>query len=157
MLAQLAVDSDPRGHSLHMYSYYGAVSWQILGIFLAAGFIVATLPFAAASAFKRAEVRTFLAYGLVNEFFAALLVLFGYALWRRYQTFAEKWALGYPYLTGRTTYVTVKEIIDHVEQTEWRPQGPRPIGTGSALAHILFTLAIAYTLTSAIFLFWARP
>lgn len=125
------------------------------GIFLAAGFILGTLPFAAAGAFKHADVTVFQVYGLMNESLAGLLILIGIVLWARYQDFTEKWAGWYPYLALTRPQSNLQQIIGMVE-TAPTPARER-LGPGRILSYVLFALAIGYVLTSDMFLFLASP
>ena len=79
-----------------MYVYYGSISWQILGIFLAAGFLIATLPFVipcdssgACGAFLfSTNIHWF---GVFSEATAFVIVVSGVGFWRRNQHLAEIW------------------------------------------------------------------
>ncbi len=138
-----------------MYAYYGAVSWQILGIFLAAGFILATLPFASAGAFSYAGVKVFQVYGFINESVAVILILVGSFLWVRYQGFAEKWARFYPDFVLAKPKSTLQEIIGMVEAAQL-PE--RKLYGPEILFALAIGLAIAYVaVISAFFLSMATP
>jgi len=143
-------DNDPVGHALQMYAYYGTVSWQILGIFVAVGFVLATLPFVATSVIAPANVFLFHFYGVINEGFAAFLVIVGYVIWNRYQGLAEKWTLWYPNIATGRSY-SLSQLIDAVEKA---PPHPRQrTGTGRMLALTLFGAAITYIVVAGIFIF----
>jgi hypothetical protein len=142
-------DNDPIGHALQMYAYYGTVSWQILGIFVAVGFVLATLPFVATSVIAPANVFLFHFYGVINEGFAAFLVIVGYVIWNRYQGLAEKWAC-YPNIAFGRPY-SLSQIIDAVENVHLPPR--QRTGTGRLLALTLFGAAIVYVFVAGIFIF----
>jgi hypothetical protein len=114
---------------LLMHSYYGTVSWQILGISLASAMIAATLPF----------ISTVLPLGVtfraISEGFGVGLAFFGFLFWLHNQALADRWK--------NYSKVYLKEI----ELIEKPPPLSLPIYSragGIVLAMALFLLVLGY-------------
>lgn len=120
-----------------MHAYYGSVSFEILAIFLALAFILATLPFLGLPHGKTIREWTLFGFDLFNETIALVLVLMGRGLWKRNQNLAEAW-LG----NG--------EAGQKVRKLESAVQGT----TGSEYACYFFCLVMLYIAISTVILIW---
>ncbi len=122
------------GDVLHMQSYYGAISWQILSIYIAIVLVVAFIPLGIPS--RRIPFALF----IVNEVIAMGLMAVGVTFWSRYQALAHRWI--------HNEYWDLENWISNIE---WgRPyRAPHPVPSpqsfpASALMIMTALLAIAY-------------
>jgi len=127
-----------------MYSYYGAISWQILSIYVAADLVLAFVPLLLSP--PKISVELFVA----NETIAILFGGVGVAFWVRYQNLSHRWVHNENW-----------NIEDWISSIEWsRPyRAPHPVPTPHSpiIATLLLTatglLALMYlVLTTLVFL-----
>jgi len=139
-----------------MYVYYGSISWQILGIFLAAGFLIATLPFvipcdssgACGALLFSTNIHWF---GVFNEATAFVIVVSGVGFWRRNQHLAEIWIQNRQQVALEPYYGDLEYWLHHIES---QSKANRQLGiqkkpglTGTHFATLLIIMALIYTLS----------
>ena len=120
-----------------MYTYYGSVSFQIVSIFFAAAFVLATLPVTnlpksvGEIAFWRTAIFPF---DLMSESFAFVLAIVGILFFRYLQRLADGWSYG---------------VVEAFER-----QIPRGPITGKHYVWIFFIAVLLYCGVALSFLIW---